>query len=149
MHLVRNFFVSVTNFNFKICCQNARHRPFYRWKWQAKTGSLRLFWHKKCFHSDFGINFHENRRILCAFNGMGENLCVDRLITQFFVFLTVLGTVEKRPFSWRQCTKTAAWHLSSWAFLNNFLHDLFILQSTEAYLQVFLHNLMLKMRVAG
>ena len=42
---------------------------------------VRLFWHKKCFHSDFGINFHENRRILCAFNGMCENLCVDRLIT--------------------------------------------------------------------
>ena len=36
---------------------------------------------KKSFRSDFGINFHENRRILGAFNGMGENLCVDRLIT--------------------------------------------------------------------
>ena len=43
---------------------------------------------KKCFRSDFGINFHENRRILGAFNGMGENLCVDRLITYFFVFFS-------------------------------------------------------------
>ena len=54
---------------------------------------------KKYFRSDFGIHFHENRRIIGAFNGMGENVCVDQLITFFFVFLTVLVTVEKCPFS--------------------------------------------------
>ena len=59
--------------------------------------SSNYFGIKKCFHSDFGINFHEHRRILRAFNGMGESLCVDRLITYFFRFPNGTGYRRKTP----------------------------------------------------
>ena len=83
MHLVRNFFVSVslrfltssllskcktpTILQVNVTCHDRKSSDY--------------FGIKKCFRSEFGINCHENRRILGAFNGMGENLCVDRLIT--------------------------------------------------------------------
>ena len=77
MHLVRNFFVSITKTVVKM--QDTGH--FTGESDRPDRKSSDYFGVKKCFHSDFGINFHENRGILCAFNGMGENLCVDRLIT--------------------------------------------------------------------
>ena len=81
MHLVRNFFVSITNFNLRLLSKCKTPAIFQVKVTGQDQKSSDYFGIKKCFHSDFGINFHENRGILCAFNGMGENLCVDRLIT--------------------------------------------------------------------